>query len=52
MRIELPREAERFGSNLFYGVQKIYELDAGSSQDTEFSSPFHVVQKVPAEKIY
>lgn len=52
MRIELPREAERFGSNLFYGVQKIYELDAGSSQDTEFSSPFHVVQKVPTERIY
>jgi mannosyl-3-phosphoglycerate synthase len=52
MRIELPREAERFGSNLFYGVQKIYELDAGSNQDTEFSSPFHVVQKVSAEKIY
>ncbi|MCU0393208.1 MAG: mannosyl-3-phosphoglycerate synthase [Thermoflexibacter sp.] len=52
MRIELPREAERFGSNLFYGVQKIYELDAGSSQDTEFSSQFHVVHKISPEKIY
>lgn len=29
MRIEVPREAERLGANLFYGVQKVYELDAG-----------------------
>jgi len=29
MRIEVPREAERLGATLFYGVQKVYELDAG-----------------------
>ncbi|MEJ2289081.1 MAG: mannosyl-3-phosphoglycerate synthase [Deinococcales bacterium] len=29
MRIEVPREAERLGATLFYGVQQVYELDAG-----------------------
>ncbi|HKI57973.1 MAG TPA: mannosyl-3-phosphoglycerate synthase [Trueperaceae bacterium] len=29
MRIEVPREAERLGATLFYGVQRVYELDAG-----------------------
>jgi mannosyl-3-phosphoglycerate synthase len=29
MRIELPREAERFGPIIIHDVQKIYELDAG-----------------------
>lgn len=29
MRIELPRETERLGGVIFYGVQKVYELDAG-----------------------
>lgn len=29
MRIELPREVERFGPIMFHDVQKVYELDAG-----------------------
>jgi len=29
MRIEVPRESERLGATLFYGVQRVYELDAG-----------------------
>ncbi len=29
MRIEIPREFERFGPLMFYDVQKVYELDAG-----------------------
>jgi mannosyl-3-phosphoglycerate synthase len=29
MRIEVPREAERLGATLLYGVQRVYELDAG-----------------------
>ncbi len=29
MRIELPREVERFGPIMFYDTQKVYELDAG-----------------------
>ena len=29
MRIEIPREVERFGPIMFYDTQKVYELDAG-----------------------
>lgn len=29
MRIEIPREVERFGPILFHDVQKVWELDAG-----------------------
>ncbi len=29
MRIEVPRETERFGALSLYGVQKVYELDSG-----------------------
>lgn len=29
MRIELPRESERLGGVIFYGVQKVFELDGG-----------------------
>jgi mannosyl-3-phosphoglycerate synthase len=29
MRIELPREVERFGPIMLYDTQKVYELDAG-----------------------
>lgn len=29
MRIEVPREAERLGATLLYGVQRVYEMDAG-----------------------
>ncbi|WP_020530588.1 mannosyl-3-phosphoglycerate synthase [Flexithrix dorotheae] len=29
MKIEIPREVERFGPIVFHGVQKVYELDAG-----------------------
>lgn len=46
MRIGLPTNSERYGSNLFYSVQKVYELDGGLDMDTEFSSPFHVIRQI------
>ena len=52
MRLELPARAERFGANLFYQVQKIYELDGGLHLDDEFSSPFHVIQQIPQDKLH
>ena len=52
MRLELPARAERFGANLFYQVQKIYELDGGLHMDDEFSSPFHVIQQIPQDKLH
>jgi len=52
MRIEIPTSAERFGANLFYKVQKIYELDGGHGVDSEFESRFHVIQQIPYERIH
>ncbi len=52
MRIEIPTNAERFGANLFYKVQKIYELDGGYGVDAEFDSPFHVIQQIPYERLH
>jgi mannosyl-3-phosphoglycerate synthase len=52
MRIALPTNSERYGSNLFYSVQKVYELDAGLEVDTEFSSPFHVVRQIPMATLH
>lgn len=52
MRLELPTRAERFGANLFYNIQKIYELDGGYEFDGEFASPFHVIQQIPRERLY
>lgn len=47
MRIGIPTNSERYGSNLFYSVQKVYELDGGLETDAEFSSLFHVIRQMP-----
>lgn len=52
MRIGLPTNSERYGSNLFYSVQKVYELDGGLEIDTAFSSPFHVIRQVPLSSLH
>lgn len=52
MRLEIPTNAERFGANLFYKVQKIYELDGGYGVDSEFDSPFHVIQQIQYERLH
>lgn len=51
MRIGLPTNSERYGSNLFYSVQKVYELDGGLEIDSEFASPFHVIRQVPLSSL-
>lgn len=51
MRIGIPSNSERYGSNLFYSVQKVFELDGGLDTDTEFSSPFHVIRQIPSTVI-
>jgi len=40
MRIELPREVERFGPIMFYDTQKVYELDSGlkNTKDEQMES--------------
>jgi mannosyl-3-phosphoglycerate synthase len=52
MRLELPVYAERFGANIFYNVQKVYEFDGGYELDDEFSSPFHVIQQISHERLH
>ncbi|NJL76879.1 MAG: hypothetical protein HC892_19525 [Saprospiraceae bacterium] len=51
MRIGIPSNSERYGSNLFYSVQKVFELDGGFDTDAEFSSPFHVIRQIPSTTI-
>jgi len=51
MRIELPREAQRFGANLFYGVQKVYELDSGPASDALSNSSDFVIQQISYETL-
>ncbi len=51
MRIELPREVQRFGGNMFYGVQKVYELDAGLSADQLPYELQFVIRQVPYETL-
>ncbi|HSO74499.1 MAG TPA: mannosyl-3-phosphoglycerate synthase [Blastocatellia bacterium] len=49
MRIELPREAQRFGANLIHGVQKVYELDSGPASDSHTYESAFVIKQVPYE---
>lgn len=51
MRIEIPRELERFGANLFYGVQKVYELDSGLKPDEPADHPC-TVKQLSYEQLY
>ena len=51
MRLELPREMERFGAVRFYGLQKVLELDAGLSGDLK-PEPGTGIQPIPYEAIY
>lgn len=51
MRIEMPREFERLGSVRIYGLQKVYELDAGPDVSPG-SRDEAVVRSLPAEAIY
>ncbi len=52
MRIEIPSTAERFGANVFHNIQKVYELDGGFALDDAFSSPFHIIQQIPRERLH
>lgn len=51
MRIELPREAERMGSVLMYGTQKVYELESGMASDTPANNGMFVVERASYEKL-
>jgi mannosyl-3-phosphoglycerate synthase len=51
MKLEIPREIERFGAVRFYGLQKVFELDSGLSGDLQ-PEPGTGIQTIPYEAIY
>jgi len=53
MRIELPREVERFGAVRFGGLQKVFELDSGLRNGSQESvSKGSTIQNIPYESLY
>ncbi len=50
MRIEIPREAERFGSNLIHGIQKVYEMDSGLPDDNGTAGK--IVKRISYDELY
>ena len=50
MRIEVPREFERLGAVRIYGLQKIYELDAGAEAEMSDQNDADV-RSLPAEAL-
>lgn len=52
MRIESPREFERLGAVRIYGLQKVYELDAGPERLNPDEDENSVVRRVPSEAIH
>jgi mannosyl-3-phosphoglycerate synthase len=54
MRIELPKNVERFGAVRFGDIQKVFELDSGSELDSSAQAQ-SVIQQIPyreMNKIY
>lgn len=51
MKLEIPREIERFGAVRFYGLQKVFELDSGMSGDLT-PEPGTGIQSIPYDAIY
>jgi mannosyl-3-phosphoglycerate synthase len=50
MRIEIPREAERFGANLIHGIQKVYEMDSGLPEKNDVGGK--VVKRIAYDKLF
>ncbi len=51
MRIESPREFERLGAVRIYGLQKVYELDAGPETPKDLADD-SVMRMVPTEALH
>jgi mannosyl-3-phosphoglycerate synthase len=50
MRIEIPREFERLGAVRIYGLQKVFELDAGA--ESQLDGDDTVVRSLPYEALH
>lgn len=51
MRIEIPREVERFGAIRFGGLQKVFELDSGLRRDG-LPKKGSTITQIPYEELY
>ncbi len=51
MKIEIPREIDRFGAIRFYGLQKVFELDSGLKEDNPLNQ-IATIQQIPYEAFY
>lgn len=49
MRIELPRESERLGGVIFYGVQKVFELDGGLRTEEARNAESNTIWRISYE---
>lgn len=52
MRIEQPREAERLGGVIMYGVQKVFELDAGLLNEPPHPEETATVRRISQEALH
>lgn len=52
MRIELPREIERFGAIRFGGLQKVFELDSGLRNGNSPMKKGSTIRQIPYEDLY
>ncbi len=50
MRIELPKNVERFGAIRFGDLQKVFELDSGADNGT-LPSPTRAIQRIPYDEL-
>lgn len=51
MKIEIPREIDRFGAIRFYGLQKVFELDSGLKEDNPLNQ-IATIKQIPYEAFY
>jgi mannosyl-3-phosphoglycerate synthase len=52
MRIEFPREVERFGAIRFCGLQKVYELDSGLKKKSPSDDNKSTIMQIPYEELH
>lgn len=46
MKIEIPREVERFGPIIIHGVQKVYELDSGLRREENNKNDNPIIRRI------
>jgi mannosyl-3-phosphoglycerate synthase len=51
MRIEIPRDTERFGAVLIHGVQNVLELDSSLTNQPEDAPASDIIQRISADEL-